>query len=91
MLILRLRKRNLPDWAEILCTHVRLALCCLLELAVLVWGTIILAREYPTWNWEDTSTDQFCPKDALGLLFFVVAFNWAVPALLFSCSYLIFL
>ena len=82
VVIIRLRTRNLRGTTHQLCAIIRPILFSIIELALLIWGTVILGRNYSHWVSDDAASEHFCPGDALGLLTFVVLFGWLAPIVL---------
>ena len=81
-----IRFKALGNCATITCQDFRQSSAFVAELGLLIWGTVILAGNFSDWTWLDLESEYFCQREALGLLSFVVIFNWLIPVLMcFGC------
>jgi hypothetical protein len=81
----RFRKKNLSPMTKFWCINLRLSAWTLADFVLTVWGTVILSMHYHAWSWDDPTSESFCQREAMGLLFFFVVFSWCLPVMLCCC------
>ena len=78
-----IRFKAMGHYATAACQDFRQSGAFVAELGLLIWGTVILVGNCSDWTWNDLDSEYFCQIEALGLLSFVVIFNWLIPV--FMC------